>query len=66
MIVDIKELTDDLFEATTKMITGLMNYHRNLNNAPKVKCLKRTLIADSSGFSSRIPSLPPVFAIRLE
>lgn len=35
MIVYIKELTDDLFEATTKMITGLMNYHRNLNNAPK-------------------------------
>ena len=35
MRVYIKELTDDLFEATTKMITGLMNYHRNLNNAPK-------------------------------
>jgi GNAT superfamily N-acetyltransferase len=35
MNINIKELTDDLFVTTAKMITELMNYHRKLNNAPK-------------------------------
>ena len=35
MNVYIKELTEDLFEITEKMITKLMNFHRKLNNAPK-------------------------------
>lgn len=35
MNIRIIELSDDLFLITVKMITELMNYHRNLNNAPK-------------------------------
>ncbi|SHI46279.1 GNAT family N-acetyltransferase [Lutispora thermophila] len=35
MNIQIKELPDDLFLTTAKMITKLMNYHRKLNNAPK-------------------------------
>jgi ribosomal protein S18 acetylase RimI-like enzyme len=35
MNINIKELSDDLFLTTAKMITELMNYHRKLNNAPK-------------------------------
>lgn len=35
MDIIIKELSDELFLTTTKMITELMNYHRKLNNAPK-------------------------------
>ena len=30
-----KELQQDLFMDTAKMITGLMNYHRRLTNSPK-------------------------------
>lgn len=35
MNIIIKELSDELFLPTVKMITDLMNYHRKLNNAPK-------------------------------
>lgn len=35
MNININEINDSLFLDTTKMITGLMNYHRKLNNAPK-------------------------------
>lgn len=35
MDINIKELSDELFLTTSKMITELMNYHRKLNNAPK-------------------------------
>lgn len=35
MNINIKELSEDLFLTTAKMITELMNYHRKLNNAPK-------------------------------
>lgn len=35
MNIKIKELSDDLFLTTVKMITELINYHRKLNNAPK-------------------------------
>lgn len=35
MDINIKELSDELFLTTAKMITELMNYHRKLNNAPK-------------------------------
>lgn len=35
MNIVIKEISDDLFLDTVKMITELMNYHRKLNNAPK-------------------------------
>ncbi|WP_460420590.1 GNAT family N-acetyltransferase [Paraclostridium sordellii] len=35
MNIKIKEINDSLFLETIKMITELMNYHRNLNNAPK-------------------------------
>ena len=35
MNINIKELSDDLFLTTAKMIKELMNYHRKLNNAPK-------------------------------
>ena len=35
MNIYINELSDNLFLITAKMITGLMNYHRKLNNAPK-------------------------------
>ncbi|EOC99683.1 GNAT family N-acetyltransferase [Caldisalinibacter kiritimatiensis] len=35
MNISIKELNDDMFIITAKMVTELMNYHRKLNNAPK-------------------------------
>lgn len=35
MNINIRELSEDLFLTTAKMITELMNYHRKLNNAPK-------------------------------
>ncbi|HCJ58962.1 GNAT family N-acetyltransferase [Lutispora sp.] len=35
MNILIRELENDLFLITAKMITELMNYHRKLNNAPK-------------------------------
>lgn len=37
VFLDIRfaEISDALFDVTTKMITDLMNYHRRLNNAPK-------------------------------
>lgn len=35
MNIKIEEINDFLFSDTTKMITELMNYHRELNNAPK-------------------------------
>lgn len=35
MNITIKELKEELFMDTAKMITELMNYHRKLNNAPK-------------------------------
>lgn len=35
MNIIIKELQQELFMDTAKMITELMNYHRKLNNAPK-------------------------------
>ncbi len=35
MDIIIKELSENLFLTTAKMITELMNYHRKLNNAPK-------------------------------
>ncbi|MBU5427614.1 GNAT family N-acetyltransferase [Tissierella pigra] len=35
MNIYIKEISNDLFLITSKMITDLMNYHRELNNAPR-------------------------------
>lgn len=35
MNIIIKELSNDLFFTTAKMLTELMNYHRKLTNAPK-------------------------------
>lgn len=35
MDISIKELSDDSFSTTVKMITELMNYHRKLNNSPE-------------------------------
>jgi len=35
MNISIKELKQDLFMDTAKMITELMNYHRKLTNSPK-------------------------------
>lgn len=35
MNIIIKEMSENLFLTTAKMITELMNYHRILNNAPK-------------------------------
>lgn len=35
MNIIIKELSEELFLTTVKMITELMNYHRKLNNSPK-------------------------------
>lgn len=35
MDITIKEISDELFLPTVRMITDLMNYHRKLNNAPK-------------------------------
>jgi GNAT superfamily N-acetyltransferase len=35
MDIKIKEINDEFFMSTVRMITDLMNYHRKLNNAPK-------------------------------
>lgn len=35
MNIVIKEMTEELFLTTAKMITELINYHRKLNNSPK-------------------------------
>jgi ribosomal protein S18 acetylase RimI-like enzyme len=35
MDIIIKEMTEELFLTTAKMITELINYHRRLNNSPK-------------------------------